>query len=203
MRPPTRRLSCGRHRRTQPCTCATRFAPGPYSRGFSASTRRRRGVAAIIRSAGVLCGVKRLGARLCGIPDGVAAKLQRLLWMYGIADPEPPRAVQEVPDDDDEEDRDKIDIGKESLPRPPLPPASGPSCPAARQGTRTRLQQRAHTTCKHRRQTALKPSKRRKKAGGTESDWMYGPKSTANDVALWFRLAGLHTHKKSWRVWYH
>lgn len=67
----------------------------------------------------MLCGVKRLGARLCGIPDGVAAKLQRLLWMYGMADPEPPRAVQEVPDEDDEEDRDEIDIGKESLPRQP------------------------------------------------------------------------------------
>lgn len=113
-------------------------------------------MAAMIRSARVLGGVKRLGARLCGIPEDVGMKLQHLLLMYGIADPELPRAIEEVADDDDEDevqddnedadndeddddgdyqddsDDDKIEQGDESPCPPPSPPDPGLSSPPAR-----------------------------------------------------------------------
>lgn len=55
----------------------------------------------ITRSARISCGLKRLGAGLSGIPDDVAMKLQHLVWLYGMADPEVPSIDEDVADDED------------------------------------------------------------------------------------------------------
>lgn len=60
----------------------------------------------------------------CGIPDDVAMKLQHLVWLYGMADPEVPRAVEIAADDDDP--MEQVMESPELLPSPP-PPDSGTS----------------------------------------------------------------------------
>lgn len=147
----------------------------------------------------------------CGIPDDVAMKVQRLLWLYGAPDPEfmciirAPRA-DDNDDNDNNGDADMLDPEEkaESSPPPLLPPA-GPSHPPARPPTRPPTRRSARSGKPPRSQghdrshvspalTESQPSSRngrcKSKKGLTEGEWFYGPKSTANDASFWFRKAG-------------
>lgn len=204
-------------RRKHTSTRGTRSDPGTCSRASSVAIRRRSGVAAITRSAGILCGLKRLGARSCGIPDDVPMKLQHLLWMYGTADPERPRVIgvadhpeNEEDDDDDDDDDDDYRLEQGDSPRclssPPQPGPSGrqtrKTAAPAPKGKRPLSQQLRQSKRRHlpftppKSKPELRASSCNRHRGSEdsgerlESRWAYGPKATTHQVSVWFRSAG-------------
>lgn len=68
--------------------------------------------------------MKRLSALHSGIPDDVAMKLQHLVWLYGMTDPEVPREVEIVVGDEDA--MEQVMESPDLLPSPP-PRDSGTS----------------------------------------------------------------------------
>lgn len=115
--------------------------------------------------------------------------------------------------DEDDNDDEQMELGKDSQTPLPSPPAPGPSSPPPRRrhksaastnyakGTRSqqharRTQKLQLTPPKSKLDSSAKSTKRRKRnldkvnAGLIENQWVYGPKATANEVALWYRTAG-------------
>ncbi|KAL0631684.1 hypothetical protein Q9L58_009450 [Maublancomyces gigas] len=90
-----------------------------------------------MRSAGALCGVRRLPASERRIPDDVAMKAQRLLWVYGKPGPEfmfviKVPGVDDKNDDGDNEDDDMVDPMGDAERSTLSPPQAGPSRRPAR-----------------------------------------------------------------------
>lgn len=79
----------------------------------------------------------------CEIPDDVAMKIQRLLWLYGAQNPEF-MCIIRVPRADDNDDNgnngdaDMLDPKEKTESSPPLPPPVGPSHPPSCRSARSR-----------------------------------------------------------------